>query len=258
MENISREELALVAQQLENELASRNAEIAMLKSKIQSQAEMMDTARKEILVLPHLNASLMHTRKEAEDLRKKNAELTSELRRVRAEASEAVQGANSMAANAVQDVMRAMVSQQENLSAAGGDWGFGGSASGSPSVRGMPWSSSSSLGWGSREPFQPLHEPNMFATPLDSMDESGSNGLIDEILSTWVEEIFNDFGEAVLLTKISSEVIKRAEHYHMPLSDPNEWKVHLRTFFSARHMQFDIADAHTGSTNGSILVKRKM
>jgi hypothetical protein len=188
----------------------------------------------------------MNKNKEVEDLRRRNEELVNELRRVRSEA--AVQERNSMATIAAQDVMRAMMSQQENLSSfAGSDWG-------SPTAgRGFPWSSSWS---NSREPFQPLHEPNMFASPLDSMDES--SGLIDEILTTWVEEIFNDFGEAVLLTKISSEVIKRAEHYNMPLSDPNEWKVHLRTFFAARSMQFDIADAHNGSQNGSILVKRKM
>jgi hypothetical protein len=213
----------------------------MLKAKVQSQAEMMDAARKEIMVLPHLNATLMNRNKEVGELRRKNEELTNELRRV--------QGANSIAAQsaaiAAQDVMRAMMSQQENLSSMpGGDWGS--------SARGLPWGSS----WNSREPFQPLHEPNMFAGSLDSMDES--NGLIDNILATWVEEIFNDFGEAVLLTKISSEVIKRAEHYHMQLSDPNEWKVHLRTFFSGRPMEFDIADAHNGSQMGSILVKRKM
>jgi hypothetical protein len=238
MENISRDEFARVAQQLEEELQSKNAEIAMLKAKIQSQAEMMEAARKEILVLPHLNASLMKKNKEVEELRRKNEELTAELRRV--------QGANSMATIAAQEAMRAMMSQQENLSAMpGSDWGSAGRA-------GVSWSS-----WGNnREPFQPLHEPNMFAGQLDSMDES--NALIDDILSTWVEEIFNDFGEAVLLTKISSEVIKRAEHYHMPLADPNEWKLHLRSFFSGRPMHFDIADAHNGSQNGSILVKRKM
>jgi myosin heavy subunit len=254
MENISREDLALVAQQLENELASKNAEIAMLKSKIQSQAEMMDAARKEIVVVPHLNASLMNKSREVEELRRKNEDLVSELRRVRSEAVQAQQAANTMATNAAsaaQDVMRAMMSQQqENLSGTGGEWGS--------AVRGMTWGSSSSNMWGNREPFQQLHEPNMFATPLDSMEESTSSALIDEILTTWVEEIFNDFGEAVLLTKISSEVIKRAEHYHMPLSDPNEWKMHVRSYFSTRPMQFDIADAHTGSQNGSILVKRKM
>jgi hypothetical protein len=239
MENVSREDLARVAQQLENELESKNAEIAMLKGKVQSQAEMMETARKEIMVLPHLNLSLMNKSKEVEDLRRRNEELVGELRRARAE----VQAANSTPTISAQDVMRAMMSQQENLSAmSGGDWGSAG--------RGLPWSS-----WAAREPFQPLQEPNMFAGALDSMDEP--NSLIDDLLNAWVEEIFNDFGEAVLLTKINSEVIKRADHYQMPLSDPNEWKVHLRTFFCSRPMQFDIADAHNGSTNGSILVKRK-
>merc|ERR1719506_3420524 len=100
----------------------------------------MDAARKEILVLPHINASLMNTRKEVEELRRKNAELVNELRRVRSEASEAVQAANAAnttATLAAQDVMRAMMSQQENLSAAGCDWGS--------AVRGLPWSSSSSM-----------------------------------------------------------------------------------------------------------------
>jgi len=253
MEGVSREDLALVAQQLEKELEAKNAEIANLKSKVQCQSELMDNARKEMLVLPHLHTTLVSKNKEVEELRRRNEELVNELRRVRSEAAAQVQGAelarDSMASIAAQDVMRAMMAQQENLSSLSSvpslDWGSVG--------RGLPWSSST---WTSREPFQPLHEPNMFAGPIDSMDES--NTMIDDILTTWVEEIFNDFGEAVLLVKISSEVIKRAEHYHMPLSDPNEWKVHLRSFFAARPMHFDIADAHNGSQNGSILVKRKM
>ena len=36
MEGVSREDLALVAQQLEKELEAKNAEIANLKSKVQS------------------------------------------------------------------------------------------------------------------------------------------------------------------------------------------------------------------------------